>query len=155
ESDYNQGLVMALYERANTYLSLKMTKEANELIKQIKGLTPPDSTMRSFSLNLQYCLLNQKKQFTEAMKCANSLLDFFKKAQDKRGEAESLEKIASVYYNLSEFELSKEYGEKALTLAEEIGDELLQNICNKLLQDLDHIKKNKIDLDSLRNKEQR
>lgn len=149
ELNFNQGLVMALYERANTYLSLKMTKETHALIKQIEVLTPPDSTMRSFLYNLRYCLHNQNKNFPEAMDCANLLLDFFKKAHDKRAEAESLEKIASVYYNLSKLELAKEYGEKALIIAEEIGDKLLQDICKKLLQDIDHIIKNNIDLNKL------
>jgi tetratricopeptide (TPR) repeat protein len=81
ELNFNQGLVMALYERANTYLSLKMTKETNALIKQIEALTPPDSTMRSFLYNLRYCLHNQNKNFPEAMDCANLLLDFFKNSQ--------------------------------------------------------------------------
>ena len=153
ELNFNQGLVRALYERANTYLSLKMTKETHALIKQIEVLTPPDSTMRSFLYNLRYCLHNQNKNFTEAMDCANSLLDFFKKAHDKSGEAESLEKIASVYYNLSKLEPAKKYGEKALIIAEEIGDKLLQDICKKLLQDIDHIIKNNIDLYELRKNE--
>lgn len=153
ELNFNQGLVMALYERANTYLSLKMTKETNALIKQIEALTPPDSTMRSFLYNLRYCLHNQNKNFPEAMDCANLLLDFFKKAHDKSGEAESFEKIASVYYNLSKLELAKKYGEKALIIAEKIGDKLLQDICKKLLQDIDHIIKNNIDLDELRKNE--
>ncbi len=150
ELNFTQGLVMALYERANTYLSLKMTKETHVLIKQIEVLTPPDSTMRKFLYNLRYCLHNQNKNFIEAMNCANLLLDFFEKAHDKSGEAESLEKIASVYYNLSKLEPAKKYGEKALIIAEKIGDKLLQDICKKLLQDIDHIIKNNIDLDELR-----
>lgn len=153
ELNFNQGLVMALYERANTYLSLKMTKETNALIKQIEVLTLPDSTMRSFLYNLRYCLHNQNKNFPGAMDCANLLLDFFKKAHDKRGEVESFEKIASVYYNLSNMEQAKKYGEKALIIAEEIGDKLLQNICKKLLQDIDYIIKNNINLDELRKNE--
>ncbi len=153
ELNFNQGLVMALYERANTYLSLKMTKEIHALIEQIEVLTPPDSIMRSFLYNLRYCLHNQNKNFPEAMDCANLLLDFFKKAHDKRGEVESLEKIASVYYNLSKLEPAKKYGEKALIIAEEIGDKLLQDICKKLLQDIDHIIKNNIDLYELRKNE--
>ncbi len=151
--NFNQGLVTALYERANTYLSLKMTEETLALIKQIKALTPPDSTMCSFLYNLRYCLHSQNKNFTEAMDCANLLLDFFKKAHDKRGVAKSFEKIASVYYNLSKLEPAKKYGEKALIIAEEIGDKLLQNLCKKLLQDIDHIIKNNIDLDELRKNE--
>ncbi len=150
ELNFNQGIVRALYERANTYLSLKMTKETHDLIEQIKVLTPPNSVMRSFLYNLRYCLYNQNKNFTEAMDCANLLLDFFKKAHDKKGEAESLEKIASVYYNLSNMVQAKKYGEKALIIAEEIGDKLLQGICKKLLQDIGHIIKNDIDLYKLR-----
>ena len=153
ELNFNQGLVKALYERANTYLSLKMTKETNALIKQIEALTPPDSTMRSFLYNFRYCLHNQNKNFPEAMDCANLLLDFFKKAHDKGGEAESLEKIASVYYNLSNMEQAKDNGEKALIMAEEIGDKLLQHLCRQLLQNIDHIIKYNIDLDELRKNE--
>jgi hypothetical protein len=48
---------------------------------------------------------------------------------------------------------AKKYGEKALIIAEEIGDKLLQDICKKLLQDIDHIIKNNIDLNELRKNE--
>lgn len=38
--NFNQGLVMALYERANTYLSLEMPDATFTLMKQIESLTP-------------------------------------------------------------------------------------------------------------------
>lgn len=153
ELNFNHGLVTALYERANTYLSLKMTEETLSLIEQIKTLTTQDPAMRSFLYNLRYCLHNQNKEFAEAMDCAKFLLEFFKKAHDKKGEADSLEKIASVYYNLSDMEQSKEYGEQALKIAEEIGDKLLEPGCKELLKDVDLIIKNNIDLDEIRKHE--
>jgi len=150
KQQFKQGIVIALYERANTYLSLKMTKEIDVLIEQIKELTPKESFMRSFLYNLEFCIHNQNKNFTEAMNCANLLLDFFKKAEDKRGEAESFEKIASVYYNLSELEPAEKYGKKALEISEKIGDKLLVDSCKRLLKDIDFITKHNIDLNELR-----
>lgn len=141
--NFNPGLADALYERANTYVSLKMAEETFALIKQIEGITPPDSVKRSFLYNLQYCLHNQNMEFGEAMNCASLLLDFFRKAHDKLGEAESLEKIASVYYNLSDMEQAKAYGMKALNMSKEIGDQILQDICIQLFQDIDNAIANK------------
>jgi len=138
------GLVEALYERANTYVSLKMAEETFNLIKQIEVIIPPDSVMRSFLYNLQYCLHNQNMEFGEAMNCAYLLLDFFKKAHDKLGEAESLEKIASVYFDLSDMEQAKEYGMKAFNMSKEIGDQILQDICLRLFQDIDNVIANKV-----------
>ncbi len=147
--NFNPGLADALYERANTYVSLKMAQETFALIKQIEGITPPDSAMRSFLYNLQYCLHNQNMEFVEAMKCASLLLDFFRKAHDKLGEAESLEKIASVYFNLSNMEQAKEYGMKAFNMSKEIGDKIIEDICLQLFQDIDNVIANKVFHDEL------
>jgi len=144
EINFNPGLAAALYERANTYVSLKMAEETFALIKQIEGITPPDSVMRSFLYNLQYCLHNQNEEFQQAMAYAHLLLEFFKKANDRRGEADSLEKIASTYFNLSNLEQAKEYGMKAFIISKEIGDQILQDICLKLFQDIDNVIANKV-----------
>lgn len=147
EINFNQGLVMALYERANTYLSLEMPEATSTLMKQIESLTPPDSSMRTFLIKLQYCIHNQNKNGLEAMTCANLLLEFFQQAQDKRGVAESFEMIANSHYNLLEMNEAKYFGEKALKIAEEIGDEILQSTCTELLQEVERLTVNNIDND--------
>lgn len=153
EINYTPGLEVALYERANTYLSLKMPEETLSLISEIEKFLTPDSMMHSFLLKLHFCVHNQKKNFQGAMDCANNLLEFFKRANDKRGEAESLEMIAGVYYNLSNLDLAQQYGKKALQIANEIGDSILEHTCIGLIQDTDNLIKNGIDLDKLRNDE--
>lgn len=151
--NFNQGLVMALYERANTYLSLKMPEKTSVLVEQIESLTPSDSPMRSFLLKLQYCIHNQNRNAPEAMSCANLLLEFFQKSDDKRGEAESLEMIGSSYYNQLEMDKARYFGEKGLVIAEEIGDTILQSTCKQLICDVDYVILNNIDLNEIRRNE--
>lgn len=149
----NIGLVTALYEIANTYLSLKMPSKTITIKSEIEKLTTPDSVMRKFLYNLDYCVYNQNKNFSEAMKCAEFLLAFFKSAHDKKGEADSLKKIASVFYNISDFKQAKLYASDSLALAIEIGDNLQQNLCREFLLAIDSIANNSIDIHSIRDDE--
>jgi len=92
-------------------------------------------------LNLKYCLNNQTENFEQAITYANQLYTFHKRAHDKKGMSDSLEKLGSSYYNLSDTHQAKKYAQRALNLAYEVGDQLIQKKCQQLLLDIDRVSK--------------
>ena len=90
-------------------------------------------------LNLTYCLHNREAQFEDAIADASQLHAFHERAGDKKGVADSLEKLGSAYYNLSDIDQARKFGREALNLAAEIGDELIQTKSRQLLLDIDKI----------------
>lgn len=149
--NYTQGVVMAMYERANTYLSLEKSDIANKLKVEIETLTPPDSTMRVFLLKLQYCIHNHNRDFSSAMICANQLLSFFQKAQARIDEAECYEMIASCYYNISDMEKAQHFCEIGLKISEDIGGQIFISVYKEFIDQIAIIKNNNINLGELRN----
>jgi tetratricopeptide (TPR) repeat protein len=139
EAAYKPGLAEALYERANTCISFNMAEKAWELIKRMETITPSGSPMRFFLLNLTYCLNNREGQFEDAVTDAGKLRRFHEQAGDKKGVADSLEKLGSAYYNLGDMERAKKCGEDALNLASQIGDELIRTKSRQLLMDIDKV----------------
>lgn len=150
EINNNAGLVEALYERANTNLSLKMTDQTLALISEIEKLILPDSPMSYFLLRLHVCIHNQKKEFQDALNKAEQLNKFFKAVNDKKGEAESMEMLGSAYYNLSQLDFALDCGNKGHQLAREIGDKLIEQQCMSLITDCENALKYNIDLDQIR-----
>lgn len=139
DAAYRPGMIEALYERANTCICLDMVEKTRELIKRIENSTPPESPMRSFLLNLTYCLHNREGQFENAIADSRELHGFYERAGDKKGVADSLEKLGSAYYNLRDIGQARKYGRQALSLAAKIGDELIQMKSRQLLIDIDKI----------------
>ena len=87
--NFTQGLVTALYERANTYLSLRKPEMTDKIMKEIESLTPSDSPMRMFLLKLQYCIHNQNQSFSDAMVVITSYSIHYTKLYEARPDADS------------------------------------------------------------------
>lgn len=141
EIEYKPGLIEAIYERANTYLSLGMVDKSKELINRIQSMIPEESPWRFFLLRLKYCISNREEQFEQAIDYARKLHRFYAQAEDKKGQAESLEMLGSSYYNLSNMQEAEKYGQKALEMSKAIGDKLIEGQSQDLLNAIDSIGK--------------
>lgn len=130
---HNYGLTQALYERANTWLSIGKPEETVKLLKQMEPLYHDGSPMYYFSLRLWMCVYNQQKDFIKALDCAQKLHQFFVRANDKAGIASSLEQIGSAWYNLRDMGKAIGFGEEALKISTEIGDRLIQSSSKSLI----------------------
>lgn len=130
---HNNGLTFALYERANTWLSIGRPEETVKLLVQLQSLVPDGSPMYYFSLRLWMCVYNQQKDFKKALDCAKKLHLFFIQSKDKAGIASSLEQLGSVWYNLRDMGKAIEFGEEALKISTEIGDRLIQESSKSLI----------------------
>lgn len=133
KQNYSYGIWKAMYERANTWLSIGKPEETIKLIEQIEPLCQEGDMMYHFTLKLRYAVHNWKEEFDKALNISFKLHNFFEKAQDKVGIADSLEMIGSVYYNLGQMDKALQYGEEAAMLASEIGDKLIEKTSNTLI----------------------
>ncbi|MGX9367432.1 tetratricopeptide repeat protein [Desulfoplanes sp. PS50] len=141
EIDYKPGLIEAIYERANTYLSLGMVGKSRELINRMQSMIPEESPWRFFLLRLKYCISNREEQFEQAIEYARKLHHFYARAGDKKGQSDSLEMLGSSFYNLSNMQEAEKYGQQALELSKEIGDKLIESQSQQLLKAIGEVNK--------------
>lgn len=135
---YEIGTWEAMYERANTTLSLEPfspegIEQAIRIIQQMDQLPAAKTPAAHKVWSLWYVIHNQKHEFNKALEYAEKLLDFARKLNDKRGMSEAYHKTGSSYYNLRDMEQAMDYGNKGLAIAIEIGDKLLQIQCQDLI----------------------
>lgn len=120
------GLWQAMYERANTLLSLREVDMAIKVINQLDKLEAASLPSGNKVWILWYLIHNQKGEFETALSYAQKMLDYSISINDRRGIADSMEKVGSSYFNLRDMNKAIEYGEKALEMADKLGDKLMQ-----------------------------
>lgn len=120
------GLWQAMYERANTLLSLREVDMAIKVINQMDKLEAASLPSGNKVWILWYLIHNQKGEFETALSYSQNMLDYSIRINDRRGIADSMEKVGSSFFNLRDMNQAIEYGEKALEIAEELGDKLMQ-----------------------------
>lgn len=135
---YSVGEYEAIYERANTWMSIGKHEETIKLIAQLEGILPENSPIHIYLIRLKYQVFNKLKEFDKALEKANMLLDIFTQAKDKVGISESILNIGNVHYNKREMDLARDKANEAKKIASEIGDKQIQGNCDSLLYDIDN-----------------
>jgi tetratricopeptide (TPR) repeat protein len=112
----------ALFERAATYLALDRQKDAQICMQEIEKITPEDSAMRSFLLRLRYKIALRQGNYLSALDYAHQFREFFEKAGDQNGIAESLVLIGNAHFHLGHLEDAKENATTAFKKAKQTRD---------------------------------
>lgn len=127
------GIWHAMYERANSLISLRQIDLAIRLIEDMGYMKVSSLPFANTVWNLWYVIHNQKEEFDTSLSYAQKMLNFSESINDIRNIGNSKEKIGASYYNLRDMDKAISYGEEALSIAEEIGDQLLIGRCRDLI----------------------